>query len=83
MRAVPLRWTAAVAVGQSICGPGEPVFDPLGVGGDCLGIEAEQPALDVHAGLAITIETRRGSCSRTVARKRRSFPDWHDRAAAG
>lgn len=48
VRAVLRRRAAAVAVGQGVGGPGEPVLDPLGVRGGRAGVEAEQLALDVH-----------------------------------
>ena len=47
---------AAVPVGQGVGCSGEAVFDPLGVGGDRVRVEAEQAALDVDPGLAVPFE---------------------------
>ena len=51
-----LRWPSAVAVGQGVGRPGQVVFDPFGIGGERVGIETEEPAVDVDAGLAIPFE---------------------------
>ena len=56
VRAVLLRWPAAVPVGQGVGRPGEVVFDPLGVRCHLGRVEAEPAALDVDAGLAVAFE---------------------------
>ena len=56
VRAVLLGRPAAVPVGQGVGGTGQSVFDPLGVRGQRLRVEAEQPTLHIDAGLAVTFE---------------------------
>ena len=56
VRAVLLRWPAAVPVRQGVGCSGQPVFDPFGVRGDRLRVEAEEVAFDVDSGLAVAFK---------------------------
>jgi len=54
--AVLLGRPAAVPVWQGVGCSGQLVFDPLGVGGHRLRVEAEEPAFDVDSGLAVAFK---------------------------
>jgi len=54
--AVLLGWPAAVPVWQGVGCSGQPVFDPFGVRGHGLRVEAEEPAFDVDSGLAVAFK---------------------------
>lgn len=46
----------AVAVGKGVGNPGEVVLDPLGVSSGSVGVEADEPSLDVDPRLAVALE---------------------------
>lgn len=56
MRAVLLRWPAAVAVGQRRRDAGEVVLDPFGLSDGRVGVEAQPCALDVDAAALVVVE---------------------------
>ena len=56
VRAVLLRWSAAVAVGEAVTHASEVVLDPLGVRGESVQVEGQRVAVGVDPLVAVALE---------------------------